>query len=157
MLSFILKPIKGIMGDNIELPEIDPDTRLSISLIEAGCMFVLLNGHTTLLIKGEQEQIEAFEISDRISLDFELIERPEFPSIGAYVKIHDAEGRPTRFEYFFSLESAEETGLLEKLVEQDYMDIIFYTTDIQHVKRTTMNNEQKQELASLLTKSTEVV
>jgi len=157
LLSFILKPFIGKSSHNIEMPELDADTELSVSLIESGCVFILIKGQTTLLIKSGEREIRSFEKSDKVSLDFELIERPEFPSLGAYVNIYDAQGNPTRFEYFFSLESGEETGLLEKLIEQDYLDIVFYTAEIRHIKRTTINNEQKQELASLLAQAAKVV
>jgi len=157
LLSFILKPFIGNSGDNIEIPELDSDTELSVSLIESGCVFILINGQTALLIKSVEQEIGSFEKSGRISLEFELIERPEFPSLGAYVNIYDAQGKPTRFEYFFSLESGDEKGLLEKLIEQDYLDIVFYTTEIRHIKRTTINNEQKEELASMLAQAAKLV
>jgi hypothetical protein len=157
LLSFILKPFIGKNRDNVEIPELDPDTELSVSLIESGCVFILINGQTTLLIKSGEREVRSFEKSGRISLEFELIERPEFPSLGAYVNIYDAQGNPTRFEYFFSLESRDETGLLDRLIEQDYLDIVFYTTEIRHIKRTTTDNEQKEELASLLAQAAKVV
>jgi hypothetical protein len=157
LLSFILKPFVRRSRDNIEIPELDPDTELSVSLIESGCVFILINGQTALLIKSGEQEIRSFEKSGRISLEFELIERPEFPSLGAYVNIYDTQGNPTRFEYFFSLESGDETELLKKLIEQDCLDIVFYTTEIRHIKRTTINNEQKEDLASLLAQAAKVV
>ncbi len=153
MLSFILKPFLGQGGKNIELPELDSDTELSLSLIQSGCVYVLLRGKTILIIKKSENDIASLVESDHISLDFELIERPEFPSLGAYINIYDAEDNPTRFEYFFSMESHDEMELLEKLTEQDYLDIVFYTSDVEHVKRTTLNETQKEELTSLLAKA----
>lgn len=157
MLSFILKPFVVRNRDKIEIPELDPDTELSVSLIESGCVFILINGRTALLIKSGEREIGSFEKSGSISLEFELIERLEFPSLGAYVNIYDAQGNPTRFEYFFSLESGDEIELLKKLIEQNYLDIVFYTTEIRHIKRTTINNEQKEDLASLLAQAAKVV
>ena len=153
MLSFILKSLLGKNVDKMEMPELDPDTELSLSLIESGCVFVLINDRTILIIKGGHAEIRSLEKSDSISLDFELIERPEFPCLGAYLTIYDAEDKPKRFEYFFSLDSGKELELLEKLTEQNYLDIVFYATGVEHVKRTMINNTQKEELTSLLAKT----
>ncbi len=155
MLSIILKPFLSKTGQKIEIPELRPDTALSLSVIESGCLFVLTNDKTALIIKTIETEIASLIESNRISLDFELIMRPEFPSLAAYIIIDTDSNDPLRFEYFFNIESEEEIGLLEKLRYQEYLDILFYGSRIEHIKRTAITNDKKTELASLLIQARE--
>lgn len=155
MLSILLKTLFNKSGLKIEPPELNPDTELSLSLIESGCLFMPVGNKTALIIKSPPDELKILQESNRISIDFELIKRPEFPTLGAYVIFETVTGAALRFEYFFNIESSEEMGLLEMLVDQDYFDIILYDRSIKHVKRTTITDDKKTELASLLTEARE--
>ncbi|MEQ9619974.1 MAG: hypothetical protein RIG61_12480 [Deltaproteobacteria bacterium] len=151
MLSILLKNLFNKSGLKIDLPELNPDTELSLSLIESGCVFVSVGNKTALIIKSAADDLKILQQSNRIYIDFELIKRPEFPTLGAYVIFETGTGAALRFEYFFNIESSEEMELLETLVDQDNFDIILYDGAIKHLKRTTISGDKKKELASLLT------
>ena len=155
MLSILLKTLFNKSGHELEFPELNPDTELSLSLIESGCLFVEVSDKAALLIKSPPEESEILQQSNRISIDFEVIKRPEFPTLGTYVIFETDTGATLRFEYFFNIESSEEMGLLEMLVRQEHFDIILYDTAIRHVKRTTISGDKKKELAFLLTEARE--
>lgn len=155
MLSILLKPLIGSKVQEIELPELRPDTELSLSHMESGCLFVLVNGQTALVIKAVESEIKTLIESNRISLDFEPIMRPEFPSVAAHINIGDGTSGLSRFEYLFNLESEEEREILRKLGEQEYLDILFYSSYIEHAKRTEISKDQKKELAAFLAQAWE--
>ena len=116
---------------------------------------MLANDHTALIIKAAETEITEFIESNRISLDFELIKRPEFPSVAAHINIDTGKNGTFRFEYLFNIESEEEMDILEKLGAQEYLDILFYSSRIEHAKRTEINKDQTEELASLLVQARE--
>lgn len=155
MLSILLKTLFNKNGLKIELPELNPDTELSLSLIESGCLFIPVGDKTSLIIKSPPDELKTLRQSNRVSIDFELIKRPEFPTMGAYVIFETGAGVALRFEYFFNIESPEEMELLEMLVGQDHFDIILYDGAVNHVKRTTITDDKKSELATLLTEARE--
>ncbi|MEW6145665.1 MAG: hypothetical protein AB1598_11665 [Thermodesulfobacteriota bacterium] len=134
-------------------PEFHPDTELSLSLIDSGCLFVLMDGKTALVIKGSTEEIRLMKEFQAITLDFELIERPEFPSLAFYPSLETKSGRPFRFEYFFSTESGDEMNVLRKMCEDKRFDIILYGSAPELVIRAEIPEGQARDLRAILTKA----
>lgn len=153
MLSIVLKTLFNKGEHKIDIPELTHDTELSLSLIESGCLFVPVDNKSTLIIKSSPDVLEALEESDRILINFELIQRPEFPTLGAYVVFEEPGGNKLRFEYFFNTESSAETELVEMLVDQDHFDIITYDGSVRQVKRTAIGDDKKTELSSILARA----
>ena len=153
MLSILLKPFlkrdKKVGGK----PELHPDTELSLSLIDSGCLFVLSESNVALIIKASQDDIRIMKEFRAITVDFELIERPEFPSLAFYLNLEAKDGGRFRYEYFFSTESGDETGILGKMCGDRRFDIIFYNSGVEFVIRAEIPERQASELRSLLAKA----
>ncbi|MEE8298975.1 MAG: hypothetical protein V3R67_06305 [Thermodesulfobacteriota bacterium] len=154
MLSLILKPLLKNSNQTLEDINIPPDTEISLSLIESGCIFVSLNNKAALIIKSSLDEIKLLKNINRITLNFELIERPEFPSLGMHIEINTVSNTLFKFEYFFSTESMEEIDLLKKLKDQNHFDILFFNTQIEYSKTIELTKEEKSELNSLIIKAT---
>ncbi|TDI88778.1 MAG: hypothetical protein E2O72_07710 [Candidatus Dadabacteria bacterium] len=154
MLSLILKPLLKNSNQTLEDINLPPDTEISLSLIESGCIFVSLNKKAALIIKSSLDEIKLLKNINRITLNFELIERPEFPSLGMHLEINTVSNASFKFEYFFSTESMEEIDLLNKLKDQNYFDILFFNTQIEYSKTIELTEEEKSELNSLINKAT---
>lgn len=153
MLSIILKPFLR-RGPDIEVPaSVGKETGLTLSMMESGCIFVNIEERAALIIKCTGSDMSSIKESDGISLRFEHIDRPEFPSVAVSIEIDAAAGPNFRFEYFFSLESEEEKALLAKLRDQDFFDILYYDSNIEQVRRAALSAEQKKELTLLLDKA----
>lgn len=153
MLSILLKPFlnrdKKVGGK----PKLHPDTELSLSLIDSGCLFVLLDNKIALIIKASHDDIQRMKEFQAITVDFELIERPEFPSLAFFLNLEAKGGRSFRFEYFFSTESGDETDILRKMCSDKRFDIILYNSGVEFVIRAEIPEGQAYELRSLLTKT----
>jgi hypothetical protein len=154
LLSLILKPLLKNSNQTLEDINIPPDTEISLSLIESGCIFVSLNNKAALIIKSSLDEIKLLKNINRITLNFELIERPEFPSLGMHIEINTVSNTLFKFEYFFSTESMEEIDLLKKLKDQNHLDILFFNTQIEYSKTIELTKEEKSELNSLIIKAT---
>jgi hypothetical protein len=154
LLSLILKPLLKNSNQTLEDINLPPDTEISLSLIESGCIFVSLNNKAALIIKSSLDEIKLLKNINRITLNFELIERPEFPSLGMHIEINTVSNTLFKFEYFFSTESMEEIDLLKKLKDQNHFDILFFNTQIEYSKTIELTKEEKSELNSLIIKAT---
>ena len=154
MLSLILKPLLKNSNQTLEDINLPPDTEISLSLIESGCIFVSLNNKAALIIKSSLDEIKLLKNINRITSNFELIERPEFPSLGMHIEINTVSNTLFKFEYFFSTESMEEIDLLKKLKDQNHFDILFFNTQIEYSKTIELTKEEKSELNSLIIKAT---
>ena len=112
MLSLILKPLFKNTEDKIELPF---DTEISLSMIESGCLFISLNHMAALVIIGSLDDINLLKNINKVTFDLELIERPEFPSLGMHMEINTASSHKFKFDYFFNTESEAGLELLKNL------------------------------------------
>jgi len=151
LLSLILKPLFKNSDSATELPF---DTEISLSMIESGCIFIFLNEMAALIIKNSPDEINVLKNINRITFNFELIERPEFPSLGMHIEINTASNNSFNFDYFFNTESHQEIELLKKLKNQTYFDIHFYTTEVIHSKKIELETQDKLELNPLIDKAT---
>lgn len=138
-------------NDNKSL-EIPIDTEISLSMIESGCMFISLNQMTTLIIKGSAEEIRQLNNINNISFNFELIERPEFPSLGMHLEINTVSNKSFNFDYFFNTESHEDIDLLQKLSHQDHFDTLLFEEEVVYSKQIEFSKDDKLELNSLIDK-----
>lgn len=151
MLSLILKPLFKTSDITTELSF---DTEISLSMIESGCIFISLDQMAALIIKGSPDEIDALKNINRITFDFELIERPEFPSLGMKIEIDTASNNSLNFDCFFNTESQGDLDLLKKLKDQNNFDIHFYTTEVLHSKNIELETQDKLEFNSLIDRAT---
>lgn len=152
MLSLILKPLFQNSDNNIQDLELPMDTEISLSMIESGCMFISLNQMATLIIICSSEATSHLNNINRITLDFELIERPEFPSVGLHIILNTVSNIEYQFDYFFNTESPEEINLLNKLRDQNHFDMLLYNERIIHSKKIELTKDDKLKLNSLIDK-----
>ena len=149
MLSLILKPLFQNSDSQIEIPA---DTEISLSMIDSGCIFVSLNKIASLIVICSQDEIRSLKNINKITINFELIERPEFPSLGMHIELNTATNKSFNFDYFFNTESPTEIDLLNKLGEQNYFDMHFYDAKIVHSNKIELSSEDKLELNALIDK-----
>ena len=155
MLNLILKPLfknSDSKADTIELPF---DTEISLSMIESGCIFISLKQMATLIIISSREELFQLNNINKITLNFELIERPEFPSIAMHIDINTVSNNPFKFDYFFNTESPQELELLKKLTHQDHFDMLLYNTQVLYSKKIVLSMDDKLELNSLIDKASQ--
>jgi hypothetical protein len=150
LLSILLKSFLNKSKMTDDTPEIHNDTEFSLSLIESGCLFASIGDKTALIIKSKNDDINIMKDFQVITVDFELIERPEFPSLAFYLNIDSKRGRTFRFEYFFSTESVDEINILEKISGEKRFDILLYNSVVEYVIRAEISEEQASGLRSLL-------
>jgi hypothetical protein len=150
LLSILLKTFLNkskSLGDNTI---IHPDTEFSLSLIESGCLFALTGEQASLIIKSTRDDINIMKNFRSITVDFELIERPEFPSLAFYINIDTKSERTFRYEYFFSTESAEEMRIIRKVCGEKRLDILLYNSAVEYAIHAEVSEEQASRLGSLL-------
>jgi len=152
LLNLILKPLFKNADNKIDNIELPFDTELSLSMIESGCIFISLNQLATLIIKSSREEIIQLNNINRITFNFELIERPEFPSLGMHIDINTVTNNSFKFDYFFNTESPEEIELLKKLQHQNHFDILFFDTQVLSSKRIELSKNDKFGFNSLIDK-----
>ena len=153
MLSILLKPFLGKNKDAGGMPELHPDTALSLSLIDSGCLFAQINGKTAFIIKGSGDDFSIIKEFQAITIDFDLVEKAEFPSLAFFLNIETGSGRRLRFEYFFSMESGDETDILGKMCGDRRFDILLYSQRVDYVIRAEIPEGQAAELRALLNKA----
>ncbi len=151
MLPLILKPLFKNSDSTTEIPF---DIEISLSMIESGCIFIPLNQMATLIIIESPDEINLLKNINKVTFNFELIERPEFPSLGMHIEINTASNKSFNFDYFFNTESEGDLEVLKKLKDQNYFDIHFYTTEVIHSKKIELGTKDKLELNSLIDKVT---
>ena len=152
MLSLILKPLLKNLDSGSENADLPFDTEISLSMIESGCIFVSLDQKAALIIKSSGEKIKELNNINGISFNFELIERPEFPSVGMHLTIKTVSNNEFNFDYFFNTDSPQELELLEKLKKQDHFDMLLFDTEVVHSKRIDFGKNDKLELDSMIDK-----
>jgi hypothetical protein len=153
LLSILLKPFLNRAKRDSGRLVLPPDTVLSLSLIDSGCLFVLLDTGIALMIKAGDEDIQIMKEFQVITVDFELIERSEFPSLAFYMNLEGRSGRRFRFEYFFSTESGGEIDILGKMCGDRRFDIILYNSGVEFIIRAEISEGQASELRPLVTKA----
>lgn len=146
----ILKTLINNLKGAPEHPELSNDTMITLSQIESGCLFIPWGENVYMVIKSTQNEIADLKMLSLITINTELIERPEFPTVALYMRIHTEGDRSYDFEYYFNIEASEELGLLEKLSAQKNLGIILYDERIEHSAEIRLTDEDKSGLATLL-------
>jgi len=123
---------------------------MSLSFITSGCLAALIGEKTTFVFKGSQTEIELLSDVEQILFGFECIKRSEFPSVRMYFELSNRENKPYQFDYFFSVESNEEIGLLSRLRDQDSFDMIFFDSGIRYSKTVNITQEGKKKIECAL-------
>jgi hypothetical protein len=129
--------------------ELTPELMTTLSFIDQGCLPNLIDDKTAFIFKAPQEKIDSLKFIKTVLFGFECIKRPEFPSVKMYFTLIDKKNKPHRFDYFFGIESDEDMELLERLKDQDYLDLIFFSDKIEYLKRVKISNADKEKIKSV--------
>ncbi len=149
MLSILLKLFANRDERGSAVAELHPDTEFSLSMIDSGCLFVVLGQRAALVIKSGIDEIQIMKDFQAITIDFELIQRPEFPSLVFFLNVEAGGGRKFRFEYFFRMESEDEAAIVRKMCSEKRFDIIFYSSAPEFVIHAEIPEAQASELRAL--------
>ena len=140
--------LNGIKS-NTEPTELSNDTLITLSQIESGCLFTRDRDKTLMIIICSGEEASNLRDIEDFSLKMELIERPEFPTIAAYISINTKNKRSYNYEYYFNIEASEELELVERLSNQNTMEVLLYDDDIVHSKPLELSGEDRSLLTSM--------
>lgn len=103
----------------------DPELEISLSQIKVGCIPYVFGNENFLLFKEETINLDVLAQYNTIKIDFDHIERPEFPTISASIKINTSRNLNIKYEYFFLTESEIELNYLKLLIGNRVMKIYF--------------------------------
>lgn len=146
ILKKVIDRFKGSSG-NIELSN---DTLITLSQIESGCLFIPYEERALMILKGEESETEDLSGLSSISISSELIERPEFPTIAAYIKVHAKNNREFDYEYYFNIEASEEMELLEKISKDKNIEVVIYDEPDMLIKLVKLDDNDRAAMASML-------
>lgn len=145
----ILKNVLNRIKSNNEETELSNDTLITLSQIESGCLFTQHKDKTLMIIICTGEEASNLKNSENFSLKMELIEKLEFPTIAAYIKIMTKNKDSYDFEYFFNIEASEELELVENLSNQSTIEIMLYDDDVVHSMLLGLSREVRSLLTSM--------
>lgn len=146
----ILKNVLNRITGNIETIELPNDTLITLSQIESGCLFIQIEERALMILKENESVIENLSGLNSISINSELIERPEFPTIAAYIKVVTKSGETYGYEYFFNIESSEEMELYENITQQKKIEIVLYDESNMIIKQLKIDENDRAMMTSML-------
>jgi hypothetical protein len=149
LASHTTEPLTQTDGETTSKVELTPELMTTLSFIDRGCLPNLIDGKTAFIFKIPQEKIDSLKVIKNILFGLECIKRPEFPSVRMYFSLIDKKSKPHRFDYFFSIESDEDMELLQRLKDQDYLDMIFFSDKIECLKRVKISKTDKEKIRSV--------
>ncbi|NIP29678.1 MAG: hypothetical protein GTO02_05070 [Candidatus Dadabacteria bacterium] len=115
------------MLENTENYFKDPELEISLSQLETGCIPYVFNNENYLLFKDIEEKINLISDYTNIDIQFEHIERPEFPTVEASFLIKTNKNLNIKYQYFFLTESPVELNFLNLLKDKKNLHIYFLT------------------------------
>lgn len=109
------------------LAELDDDAELAIALaqIERGCIAHRARGECVMVFKESPEKVAGLRAAEKITTEFVLVERREFPSVEMDIEMETLEGGKLLYNYFFLTESPDEISFLETLRERGFFFLFF--------------------------------
>jgi hypothetical protein len=150
LASHTPEPLIQTDGETAPKVEFTPELMTTLSFIDRGCLPNLVDGKTAFIFKVPREKIDPLKVIKNILFGFECIKRPEFPSVKMYFSLIDKKNKRHRFDYFFSIESDEDMELLQRLKDQDYLDMIFFSDKIEYLKRVRISNIDKERIKTVI-------
>ena len=117
------------MLENTETIFNDPELEISLSQIKIGCIPYIFNNENFLIFRDNEDKINALVDYNNIDIKFELIERPEFPTVSSSLFINTHKNLNIKYEYFFLTESEVELNFLKRLIQNKKLNL-FFITDI---------------------------
>lgn len=149
--KFLTVMSRGILllSENLStLPELDNDLKISLSQIESGSVTATVEGKKSILIKDEK--VNTFQDLEETELNFEHIDRPEFPTVSLKIKVKMKNGLKMRYEHFFLTESPHEIKFLQELSENESFPLYFISQSNVLKKELAVSSIMKDELNSIL-------
>jgi len=112
-------------------PDFNPsnDLQIELSLINSGLIVTEADNSVIFIIKDSPEMIEGLGNLKSLLLKFTPIDKPEFPTINAKLKLKTEKNLSVKYDYFFNSESEYELNLLQSILNQNQIKL-YYLTDI---------------------------
>ncbi len=105
--------------------EQDAELQIALSQILYGCVPHATEEECLMIFKESPEKIATLADIRKISTRFFTVEKEEFPSIAMEIRITTGKDLRLKYEYFFLIESSEETFFLSTLVKLGKYSLIF--------------------------------
>lgn len=109
--------------------EIDSETAMALSVMDAGCIVFSCSGGVVFAVK---DPALAFlidrDFEPSVDFQFEFIDKEEFPAVCAFVFI-DTGGNRFSYEYFFFAQSEEDMENLTRIERERHAEIWFTDRD----------------------------
>ena len=138
------------MTENTEMVFNDPELEIALSQIRIGCIPYIFDGENFLIFRDNEDKINSLVDCNKINISFELIERPEFPTVSTNFFINTQKNLNIKYEYFFLTESEIELNFLRLLIKNRKLNL-FFITDIIKCKHSVDIPEQEcEKLESIL-------
>ena len=113
-----------------------------------------------MIFKESPEKVAALADIRKISTRFFTVEKEEFPSVAMEIRITTGKDLRLKYEYFFLIESSEETFFLSTLVKLRKYSLIFLCDETHQSVTAEMDeaemeplNEAVSSISGRLTKS----
>ena len=121
-------------------------------MIQSGMVFTELEDKIILILKETAEMVSALITVNSAKMDFEYIDRPEFPSIGADLRMKTVKGLSVKYSYFFNSEAEYELNLLEKILNQREVYLCFFSDILTMSCILQLEEHEKVSLAGIINK-----
>lgn len=132
------------------LPQIGNDLEIALSQIESGCIASIIDNRNILFVK--EDKVSFFNEIDKLDIQFEHIERPEFPTVAIRIKIKTIKGLNLRYEYFSLTESQDEIDFLKLLKKNESLQLYFVSESSTVYRNEIIGPKELQNLNFILTK-----
>lgn len=149
----VLKSVLNLISGKPENIELTSDTLITLSQIVSGCLFVPYNESVLMIIKDSTHEIEKLLDYSDVRIKTELIERPEFPNIVAYIKFGHHNDESYNYEYYFNVESSEELELFRLLAESKKLETVFYDETTSSIKRIKVDDKDRALMSTVYQKA----
>lgn len=140
--------------------EQDAELQIALSQILYGCVPHATAEECLMIFKESPEKVAALADIRKVSTRFFTVEKEEFPSVAMEIRIATGKDLRLKYEYFFLIESSEETFFLSTLVKLRKYSLIFLCDETHQSVTAEMTeaemeplNEAVSSISGRLTKS----
>ncbi len=126
--------------------EQDAELQIALSQILYGCVPHATEKECLMIFKESPAQISVLADIREISTRFFAVEKEEFPSVAMEIRVTTGKRLRIKYEYFFLIESSEETFFLSTLVKLGKYSLIFLCDQTHQSVTAEMIEEEIEQL-----------
>lgn len=132
--------VQEVKGDNF--PELAGDTDITLTHVDTGCLLYDISGTVHCIIKERYNMIYSLIDYQKIRLSFSSIMKSEFPSAHMDIRFRTNRGLSGRYEYFFMLESQEDSTIFSELKDHKEFYLHLYNIDISRSYKLELEDDE---------------